>query len=163
MSETSLFYYNDQLGKVAPRITRLFYDITGAKASTATIPNTAVLTAYDAIASQAVIDTFLGTTNEFLVAAFDSTSMGTDAFAAIVNFNGQVKKLLGVTVVTRTGTAGATSTSNSLAASATLTSSSLTAQCALGANGNVAVRSIVTGMDGFTSGQIMVDIYWIAK
>lgn len=162
---TSLYYYNDQLGKVDPRQTELWLSISGAKTSAMVVPNSVALTGYDAAAfpSQAAIDAFLGTTNEFLLAAFDSTSMGTDAFALIVNMQGQVKTLVSAQIVTYTGTAGVTASSLTMANSSALTSSSLSSQAAKGANGNVAVRTVVSGMDGFTSGLIKVVLNWISK
>ena len=63
MAVSSLFYYNDQLGKVVPNELVLQFKITGAKASSPIVANTAALTAYDAIASQSVIDSFLATSS----------------------------------------------------------------------------------------------------
>lgn len=164
MTATSLTYYQDQLGKVIPRVSYFNFNITGAKASTPIVPNTSILTSYDAISAQSTIDNFLGTSSEFNVLAFDATSMGTDAWAAIVNLGGQARTLVAVKVRTLTGTAGGTAAFNALQATAAgLTNTSLTAQCALGSSGNVAVRSIVTGMDGFTTGMIELEVMWIAK
>lgn len=70
MSATSLMYYNDQWGKVIPRILRLEYNITGAKTCAPIIQNTGSLVFYDALSSQAQVDDFLGTSDEFLYTAF---------------------------------------------------------------------------------------------
>lgn len=163
MSKMSLAYYQDQLGKVDPHVTQLVFDITGAGAATAVPANSASLITYEAIASQSVIDEFLGTTNEFLVAAFDATSMGVDAFGCIVNMAGQVKQLAYVEVLCYSGAGGSTLVSRGFQPVATLTGSSLTTECALGASGNVAVRAILTGLDALTDGTIVVKLHWISK
>lgn len=163
MTDTALFYYNDQLGKVVPRCDVFQFNITAAKTVSPAVANSATLTAFDAIASQAVINTFLGTTDEFLVAAFDATAMGTDAFAFILNLNGQARTLCDVKVRTYSGTGGGTVVERCTAPVATLTASTLSTQCALGAYGNVAARSVLTGVDVLTSGIIEVSVYWIAK
>jgi len=162
MSKMSLAYYNDQLGKVDPHVTQLVFDITGAKASSPIPANSASLVAYDAIASQSVIDDFLGTTNEFLVSAFDATAMGTDAIACIVNMCGQMKQLVYVEVLVYSGTGGATLTSRAVQASSALTGS-LATEAAVGASGNVAVKAVVTGLDALTDGTIVVRLHWISK
>lgn len=163
MSKMSLAYYNDQLGKVDPHVTQLVFDITGAKASSPIPANSASLVAYDAIASQSVIDDFLGTTNEFLVSAFDATAMGTDAIACIVNMCGQMKQLVYVEVLVYSGTGGATLTSRAVQASSALTASTLATEAAVGASGNVAVKAVVTGLDALTDGTIVVRLHWISK
>lgn len=164
---TSLYYYNDQLGKVDPRKTDFWYTITGAKGNTAVVANSAQINGYDAaapFATQAAIDAFLGTSSEFLLAAFDSTSMGTDAFAVIVNMGGQAKVLVAAQITSYTGTGGTTVASLTVPATAAgLTASSLSTQAALGSSGNLAFRSVLSGMDGFTSGLIRVTFEWISK
>lgn len=162
MAVSSLFYYNDQLGKVVPNELVLQFKITGAKASSPIVANTAVLTSYDAIASQSVIDSFLGTSSEFLVSAFDATAMGVNAFAVIVNLNGQAKKLLSVSAKVMSGSNGATVAECADVAEG-LTASTLACEGALGASGNVAGRFIVSGLDALTSGMIEVRFCWVAK
>ena len=121
------------------------------------------LVAFDAVASQAVIDALLGTTSEFALAAFDATAMGTDSFAVILNLGGQAKKLVGARAAFYTGTDGLTSVRSGVASAAALTASSHTAQCALGASGNLAARVILTGVDALTSGIIELELDWISK
>lgn len=162
MAVSSLFYYNDQLGKVVPNELVLQFKITGAKASSPIVANTAILTSYDALASQAVINNFLGTTNEFLLAAFDATAMGTDAFAVIVNMNGQAKKLLSVSARVMSGSNGATVAECADVAEG-LTASTLACEGALGANGNLAGRFVLSGLDALTAGMLEVRFCWIAK
>lgn len=165
MSQASLMYWQDQLGKVDPRVTRLHYTITGAKACKPVVSNAASLVAFDAIASQSVIDDFLGTTSEFAVAAFDATAMGADAFAAIVNMKGQVKTLVQVVARCYSGTGGSTLVTRQ-ALGGTLAASTLETAAAKGANGNVAVKvnfGDTPDFDGLTSGTIEIEIHWISK
>ena len=180
MTMMGLPYWNDQLGKVDPNVTRLYFNITAAKTLAAVVPNTAQLTFFDALATQSVIDTFYqgggaaitlpngqagpGTPNQFPLAAFDATAMGTDALGVLINMNGQVKQLVEASVSVYTGAGGATTTgATHVLPSATLTNSSLTTQAAVSSVGNVALRSVITGLDALTSGIVVVSIAWIAK
>lgn len=137
-----LFYWQDRLGKTSPHAVDLWFQITGTKTASAYPMGSPTLIAFDAIATQAVINTFLGTTDEFLVAAFDSTAMGSDMFACIVNMAGQCSALVGVEAVCYSAYATASSEAAVVRFSPNsgLTASSLTTQAALGANGNLAVR-----------------------
>ena len=154
----------------------LKWSITGAKTSTPLPLNrSSVMTVYDAIAAQSTIDNFLGSTNEFLIAQFDSTAMGTDAFGFLINMSGQAPglnttnnkaqaaQLLAVTVSVASGANGATMVSNGVVSVATLTSSSLTTQFALGTYGNIAGRAILTGLDALTSGLITARLHWVSQ
>lgn len=164
MADTSLFYWNDQIAKVSTRSLIVQFAISAAKTSSPVIANSFVLTSYDVISAQSTIDTFLGTTNEFLKIAFDATAMGTDAFACIFNMNGQCKQLVTAKARTYSGSNGATIVSEGvLSTAAGLTASSLTTEAALGASGNVAVRAILAGLDALTSGIIEIQIDWISK
>ena len=162
MAVSSLFYYNDQLGKVVPNELVLQFKITGAKAVSPIVANSAHLTSFDAIASQAAIDSFLGTTNEFLVSAFDATAMGAHAFAVIVDMSGQAKSLLSVTAKVMSGTNGGTVAQCADVAEG-LTASTLACEGAVGAAGNLAGRFILTGLDDLTAGLLEVRFCWIAK
>lgn len=165
MSDTSLMYWGEKLGKTQPRVLRFGWAITGAKTVTPLIPGAPIMYGFDAtdFASQAAIDAFLGTTNEFLLAAFDATAMGTDAFAVIVAMQNQGGKLLQAKLAVNSGTGGSTGSPLCVASSATLTSSSLTTQTAIGANGNLAFRGVSTGLDALTAGVITLDLHWISK
>lgn len=166
MADTSLMYWQEKLGKTQPRVLRLEWEITGAKTVAPLVPGIPALTAFDAIASQAVIDGFLGTTNEFLLAAFDATSMGADAFAAIVNVAGQAQKLTKVVATCYSGTGGATKVERAVKSSSALTASTLATEAAVGANGNLAVKvdfGNTPDFDGLTSGLIVLELYWISK
>lgn len=163
MSQTSLVYSNEKHAKTQPRVLRYRYDITGAKTSTAQPVGADAYLTYDAISAQSVIDGYLGTTNEFLVAAFDATAMGGDELGMIVNMKGQAAAVLGATLTlwAEAGTLGITLNSKYVA---TLTASTVENSCALGANGNIAVKFTgVTGLDAATDGYFTIDIHWIAK
>jgi hypothetical protein len=159
---TSLFYYNDQWGKVQPRILRLQYTITAAATSKPIVSNSASLTTYAAIAAQATIDDFLGTTSEFTVAQFDATSMGADAFGALVQMNGQCKSV--VMMVARCYSASNTLVTRQVAGG-TLTASTLETAVQRGADGNIGLKvdfGNTPDFDALTAGTIDIEIHWIA-
>jgi hypothetical protein len=155
-----LFFWQDKIGRNNPHVVQFLFQITAAKTVSQLPQGTPTLTSFDAIASQATIDDFLGTTNEFLAAQFDAVSMGVDAFACICNFGGQGDALYAVEAYVDDLT---TRVEKSLPSVATLTSSSLTNQCAVGANGNLAVRLVMTGLDALTSGIISVRFLFKSK
>ena len=160
---TSLMNWSERLGKTQARVLRFELNITGAKAASPIVPGAPILSNYDAFASQAAINTYLGTTNEFLLAAFDATAMGTDAFGGVIALDGQCARVTRMEVSSFTGTGGLTEVTRTVAAVDTLTASSLTTQVARGANGNVGFRAILPGVDALTSGLIIVELYWISK
>jgi hypothetical protein len=162
MADTSLMYYNEKLGKTNPRELVLFLNITGAKAVSPRPIGPPILTTFDAIASQSTINNFLGTTDEFTIAQFDGTAMGTDTLGVIINMSGQVGYVLGVTTQCYSGANFATLTTNTSIGTG-LTDSSNTSQCAVGADGNMALRTVVSGMDILTTGVIVLRIMWISK
>lgn len=162
----SLYYYGEELAVADVRKITLAWKITAAKTVVPMPSNNASLTAFDAIASQSVIDNFLGTTNEFLVAAFDATAMGADAFAAIVNCEGQAGKLLYGKAVCYSGTGGGTVVERAVVSVTTLTASTLSTECALGADGNLAMRvdfGNTPDFDALTSGIIEIELAYLAK
>lgn len=164
MSATSLFYYNDQWGKVVPRVMRLEYNITGAKAVSAIIPNTGSYVFFDALSSQAQVDDFLGTEDEFLYTVWGSTAMGTDAFGGLVNMGGEQGQCATVTQIqvrSFTGSNGATQVL--VQSQATALANTLTTKVQVGAYGNIGFQSVVSGLDALTSGTVQVDIHWISK
>ena len=166
MSDTSLMYWQEKLGKTQPRVLRLEYEITAAKTVSPLVPGIPAITSFDAIAAQSTIDNFLGTTNEFLVTAFDATAMGNDTFAAIANMSGQVQRITKVVASCYSGTAGSTHVFRVVKSSAALTASTLATEAAVGANGNVAVKvdfGNTPDFDALTAGLIVLEIYWISK
>jgi len=163
MSQTSLVYSNDKHAKSQPR--QLFFrlDVTGAKTNTKVPVGADALVVYDAIATQSVIDTYLGTTSEFLVAAFDATAMGANELGLIVDMKGQCGKVVGAGVKFYTE-AGVIAVDLNAKAVATLTASTAISECAAGSLGNIAVKFMdITGLDAATDGYLVVDIHWIAK
>lgn len=164
MSATSLFYYNDQWGKVQPRVLRLQYKITGAKAASPIIPNAASLVFFDALSSQAQVDDVLGTVNEFLYTAWGSTAMGADAFGAVVNMGGQVAAITQMVARCYSGTGGADLVTRQCQAGTV--ADSLQTAVQLGAYGNVGLQvsfGNTPDFDGLTSGTIDIEIHWISK
>lgn len=155
-------YWSDSAQRGEALHLDLYYKITGAKTVTDLNSNVA-LSSFDAVASQSVINDFLGTTDEFLVAAFDATAMGTDAFAVIVNMAGQSAELLVAQAETYSGANGLTVLPAGIASSSSLTASSHTSQAALGAYGNMAARFVLTGVDALTSGVIHVKLVYRIK
>lgn len=162
-NSTSKIYWNEKLQLAAPEQTTLIWNITAAVTVSDLLASPS-LTTFSAIAAQSTIDNFLGTTNEFLIAAFDATAMGADAMGIIVNMKGQVKELYQFR-------AQCFSASNTLVTrqaqdSATLTASTLTTECALGAYGNVAFKidwGNTPDFDGLTAGTIQLDFWWRSK
>jgi hypothetical protein len=166
MSNAGLFAWQEKLGKTNPNCLTLVFQITAAKTVSAVPQGTPVLTAFDAIASQSTIDDFLGTTNEFLVAAFDATSMGNDAFACIVDMKGQVAKLLYATAECFSGAVGAEAYVMRESLNTGLTASTLETAASLGANGNLALKVAfgnTPDFDALTSGTIVLKLYWVSK
>lgn len=161
---TGLFYWNEKLGKTVPRQLVLLYEITAAKTVSLVPVGSPNLATFDALASQAVIDTFLGTTNEFTLAQFDTTSMGADAFGALINMAGQCQSVLNCNISFVTGTGNST-TANRSSLNRGLAASTLETAVGLGANGNIAFKAafIGAGLDAATSGTIRVIIDWISK
>lgn len=166
MSSTSLFYWNDQFAKTQPRVLRLQYAISAAKTAAPIVSNSASLITFDAFASQTVMDNFLGTTSEFLLAAFDATAMGNDTFGGLVNLNGQGAKVVLMRAHCASGTGGATVVDRVVTASTALTASTLATEVALGTSGNVGFRvdfGNTPDFDALTSGVIEIEIHWISK
>ena len=163
---TSLTYWSDRLGKTLPRTLRLEFSITGAGTSALITSGAPVLTTYAAFASQAVIDNHLETTNEFLLAAFDATAMGADAFGGIINMEGQVAKVTSMVARCYSGTAGTTLVEHCVQASAALSASTLATEVTKGASGNIGFRVAwgnTPDFDALTSGTIVIEINWISK
>lgn len=158
-NQVSMTSWNESVQASQPLVLDYVFEITAAKTVKA-VPS--VLTAFDAISSQSVIDSFLGTTNEFLVAAFDSTSMGTDAFAMIINMGGQAKSVVKVDAMLYTA-AGAVTSEKHVLSSAALTASTLETKIAKGADGDIGVKLVLTDLDSATSGHIHVQIQYFAK
>jgi hypothetical protein len=152
MSNPSRNYWSDKVQRGEPIEAKFFFKITAAKTAYNQTAN-AVLVAWDAIAAQATIDDFLGTTDEFLIASFDATAMGTDAIAFIVDLQGQCKELVSAKVKLMSGTNLSTVVKTGDNASTTV-GTTLVTTFAAGANGNVAGHAVLSGIDILTSGMV---------
>jgi hypothetical protein len=164
-SNVSLMYWNEKVQRGESRELDLVFNITGAKAATE-VQAMPVLHTFDAFASQAVIDSFLGTTNEFLLAAFDATSMGADAFGGVINLAGQAKEVLYMSAKCYSGTGGATLVEKLVQDSSALTASTLATEVALGASGNIGFKvdfGNTPDFDALTAGTIAIKIIWKSK
>ena len=168
MSAPSLMYYNEVFGKTVPRRLQLVYEITGAVTVAArplaAAPGT--MPVFGAISTQAVINTFLGTTDEFNYLAFDSTSMGADAMGVIINMKGQAADLINFEARCYSNTGFADLVTRSALKSTALTNTTLVTECAVGASGNLALKinwGNTPDFDGLTSGMIVIDLNWIAR
>ena len=93
MADTSLIYWQEKLAKTQARRLRISWSVISG-AFTECVAGNPVLLTQGAIATQAVINTFLGTTAEFDYLAFDATSMGTDALGLLIDMKGQCAKVL---------------------------------------------------------------------
>lgn len=163
MNTTSLFYWNERIQGSQPRELRLVWTITGAKTVTDVL-RSPTLTAFDAISAQSTIDNHLGTTNEFLVAAFDATAMGNDTFAGIINMGGQCAEVY--SMVARCYSASNTVVTRQVEDSSALTASTLATEIAKGSSGNIAFKvdfGNTPDFDGLTAGTIEVSILWRPK
>ncbi len=163
MSSQALTYWHDGHGKTQPRKLRLLFNITGAKTASLIVPGAPVYHFFDA-ATQALIDARLGTTSEFTLADFDSTSMGADAFGGVVDMGGQCRKV--VQMVARCYSASNTVVTRQVQGGTTLTDSTLATEAAVGANGNIGFKvdfGNTPDMDGLTAGTIEIEIDWISK
>lgn len=167
MSATSLMYYNEQWGKVDPRVLRVQYKITAAKTASPIIPNSASAVWFDALSSQAQVDDVLGTEDEFLYTAWGSTAMGADAFGGVINMGGeqgQVKAITQMVAKCYSGTGGSTLVIRQCQESAV--ADSLQTAVELGAYGNIGFQvdfGNTPDFDALTSGVIEIEIHWIAK
>mgnify|MGYP006893290592 CR=1 FL=1 len=162
MSQTSLVYMNEKHLKTQPRPLEFRLQITAAKTVTLVPVGADCLVAFDAL-SQAAIDAYLGTASEFLAAALDATALGANELALLVKMNGQCAKLVGAKAEYWTAD-GATVVAVSSAAASALTASTAKNECAVGSDGNIAVKfKDLGGIDAATDGQILVTLYWVAK
>lgn len=181
-NSVSMVYWNSQVQNSQPRELELLFSITGAKAAT-DVYKSPTLFGFDTTAfgvgtasssagatlTQAMIDAHLGSTNEFLLAAFDSTSMGADAIGGVIAMSGQVAELYSMEAeLVDTGSNNIIVENDHYLVqdAASLTSSSLSTQCAKGASGNIGWRVVFDGtpdLDGLTSGIIRVKFRWRSK
>jgi hypothetical protein len=166
MADTSLVYWQEKLGKTQARKLQFVWT-TVSGAFTEKVPGAPVLLTQGAIASQSVIDNFLGTTSEFDYLAYDATAMGTDALGIIVDMKGQAAKAVYATLDAYSSTYGAT-LAGCRVAGGVLVASTLEAAFACGASttitgsGNLAFKGVISSLDTHT-GLVVLNLYIISK
>lgn len=159
----SLMYWNDKLGDTQPWAMRFVYEINGAKDISLVVPGSPIYHSFDAIAAQATIDDFLGTTDEFTIAQFDATALGVDAIGGFVRMDKQASKGVKMRAALLSGADGSTVVEDNVKFVSSLTDSSLTTQAAVGADGNIGWRAVITGLDAATAGLVVVEFDWLSK
>ncbi len=162
MSNKVTAYVSDKLQRGEAIITSLFFTITAAKTVTDHAANS-VLTTFDALSAQSVIDNFLNSTNEILLTGFSSTAMGTGAFGFIVDMGGQMQSLISCSVILRSGTDLATVAETTMISDATALPNTLTNNIQVTSAGNLGGHVVFTGLDAMTAGQIEIKLVWRAK
>jgi len=171
MSATGLFYTNEKHPKTQPRIMDFTFQITAAKTVVQYPVGADCFSFFDAI-TQAQINAYLGTTNEFPVTYFDATSMGADTFGGLIRMSGAPATVGQAAVAVRLeakyySAAGLTTVVERAAlGSAGITASTLETAVAVSTNGNLAFKvdfGNTPDFDGLTSGLITIRVYWIAS
>ncbi len=170
MSNSSIFYYNPELASAVPYDLTLCYQVSGTQAAVAVPMNHASIFSFSAylgqgtaLLGQSYINNFLGTTDEFDIADFGTTAMGTDTFAIIVNMQGQAKSVEGFNVTAMnsgvTGSAGIAATylrSMGTPSTTDLMANTLQNIIVVGDYGNIAIKSLVTGIDATNVGAFII-------
>jgi hypothetical protein len=165
MSGPSLLYWNDRVQAAQPRVLRVLWNITAAVTATP-ISRFPVLTAFGAVADQATIDDFLGTTSEFDYLAFDATALGADAMGGVINMGGQVAEVYSMVARCYSNTGGADQVFRCVQDSSALTASTLATEVAKGSSGNIGFRVVwgnTPDFDALTSGTIDIEFLWRSK
>jgi hypothetical protein len=172
MADTSLFYWNERHGKTQPRFIQLYYRITAAKTVSSNPAGADSFSFFDAI-TQNQIDSYLGNTNDFLAAIFDSTAMGADTFGGIVRMSGygsasygQAAQVVAMTAFCYSGTGLSTTVSRAADGFAGLTASTLETAVGISTAGNIGFKvdfGNTPDFDALTSGLISIRIAYIAK
>ncbi len=166
MSVKPAILWNDTLERCQPHIIHLAWKITAAVTVSKQLEGQPTLEAFGAIASQAVIDAFLGTTSEFDYLAFDATALNADVMGVILDMKGQCRKVLWMTAACYSGTDLVDSVFRGDHESSTLTASTLDTEVAVGANGNVAFKvdfGNSPDFDNLTAGLILVELAMYLK
>lgn len=170
MSQASLLYWNDKFAKNLARESVFMWQITGAKTVSPLLPGQPGLAAFDAI-TQAQLDAQLGTADEVAAAKFDATAMGTDMFALVANWGGQMEKLVAAELKLIFGT-GNDTLAIGMTNDSGLTDSTAATEATVTSNGNLAARwlmdelvdgSTASNFDSATSGFLQARIYWVSK
>ena len=157
----SLMYWNDAIQRGESRKLTLAYSIDGAE-DASDLQGINALAGYGAL-TQAQIDTYLDSENEFLAAAFDATAMGLDMFGGVLNCTGQIKDLYYARAQVYSPAAGTTLDEQAFKSSAALTASTLQSEVAVSALGNLGFKFESAGIDALTAGIIVLEFVYKAK
>lgn len=161
----ALELWSEKLGECVPQKLTLCFQITAAKTVSLLPKGNPVYVAFDAIAAQATIDDFLGTSSEFTIAKFDATALGNDAMGFIIDMRGQAKDVFGFEAKCYSGS-GLETLVHRASLKGGLTDSTLATELALGSSGNIAGRidwGNSPDFDGLTAGLIILDVYFQPK
>jgi len=162
-NSTSHMYAQEKLANTQPHVITLTWDITGAKATSPLVAGQPTLDFFDATTA-ATVDAFLGASGAYADADFDATSMGVDAWAAVVHPRGEIERL--VKAVYKRAAGGATATIArhfEMNGALGLSDSTLENGCEIGADGSAAIRVVDTGLDAATDGTITVELHVLFK
>lgn len=167
----SLFYWNEKHAKSQPRVLDFTYSISGAVTAASTIQGADSYTFFSA-PTQAQIDAYLGSADDFDDSLFDATSMGADTFGGIVRMSGkpstyaQASQIIKMEAACYSDTGNTVSVFRSALGSAGLTASTLETACGISPLGNLGFKidfGNTPNFDGLTAGIIIVRLYYISK
>ena len=166
MADTPIMYWQEKLGKTQVRQLRIVWT-TSSGTFTEKLPGNPIYFTQGAIATQSVIDNFLGTSSEFDYLAFDATSMGTDAVGVIIDMKGQAAKVSHATLDAYSGThgvtlAGARTLTTAITATTLETAVACGASATITGSGNLAFKGVISGLDSHT-GVVVLTVNWISK
>lgn len=154
MAQPSYILKNDSLERHQKATIELLVDAKGLKFLGASAQ--AIIGVAATPFTQSAIDALLGSTNEFLSAAFGSTGMGTDALALVLNCDQQIKGVYAVEVLSLVDTTQQSQLGLSAAIANTLAAVPRVECSALG---NLAVQCVITGLDAGTAGTALIRIH----
>ena len=160
-NSSGLSYYSPDLADVDARKVDVIFEMTGV-ATAVPIPDAGgTLGFFGPLTTQSEIDDFLGTTDEFDVADFNATSMGADAYGVLINMGGQADQVFGFkATLDFGGTAVVQALGMPLPA---IDGTVLNNQVALGSEGNIALITIMAGLETAGTGLLTLEVYWKAK
>lgn len=160
-SMSSLSYWSPEVASADYYRLDIKFNFNGQKDITPEPPNKASFTFFDELTSQAQIDDFLGTANEFLYTDFNDTSMGTDTLGIIINMEKQVRECNGFIFNTAALTGQTPETRKAVGeVVSTIDGTQIKNQIAVGGEGNLAMILSVSALDTQPTGIMVVSIGW---
>jgi len=171
MAATSLFYSNEKHAKTQPQVMDFTFKITAAKTVTAYPQGADCYSFFDAI-TQANVDAYLGSDDDFSYLLWDSTSMGADTFGGIVRMSGapstyaQAASIVRMEAKCYSGTGFTTIVERGALGATGMTATTLETACGISTLGNLGFKidfGNTPDFDGLTSGIITVRLWWIPK